>query len=255
MYGLPADLDAIAAATEGRAHELGIPTPRIIVDAARACGAAAPGGPVGNGRQAWATVFSFHRKKHMTTLGEGGMVTTDDDQTAQHLRRLRSFGHGQQWGSSHRMTEHQAAVGLVQLNRLEEMLQPRIALARARTTALAGTPGLVLPPEPAGYRHVYYLYNLILDPGRHPAEARDQVRWALEADVGTVIANEPTYRANPYIADHTSDQLPLPTAEHTADRLVCLPLHPLMTLHDNELITQAVTTAMQRLSPHAPQAR
>jgi perosamine synthetase len=92
MNGLPADIGAITATAQRRAAELGITSPRIVVDAARALGAATPAGRVG-GDGAWITMFSFHRKKLMTTLGEGGLLTTDCPATAQALRRLRSFGH------------------------------------------------------------------------------------------------------------------------------------------------------------------
>lgn len=248
MNGLPADLDTIVDATAARSDELGIRPPPVVVDAARACGAATPAGPVGSGGQAWVTMFSFHRKKHMTTLGEGGMLTTDDDQAATQVRRLRSFGHGQQWGSSHRMTEYQAAVGLVQLRRLEEMLAPRIELARARTARLDRTPGLLLPSEPAGYRHVYYLYNLILDSNLSRG-TRDLFRSALDAHhVGSLIANVPTYKTNPFIAHHTSDQTPLPVAENVANRLLCLAIHPLMSRAENERIADVVTETLDQLN-------
>jgi dTDP-4-amino-4,6-dideoxygalactose transaminase len=75
-----ADVAAITAAATARARELGIAVPRVVVDAARAAGATTPAGPVGSG--AWVTMFSFHRKKAMTTLGEGGMLTTDCEATA-----------------------------------------------------------------------------------------------------------------------------------------------------------------------------
>ncbi|MGH3591850.1 MAG: DegT/DnrJ/EryC1/StrS family aminotransferase, partial [Pseudonocardiaceae bacterium] len=209
MNGLPADLGSITAAATLRAAELGIAIPRIVVDAARATGAATPSGRVG-GDGAWITMFSFHRKKLMTTLGEGGMLTTDCATTAHALRRLRSFGQGQVWGSSYRMTEAQAAVGVVQLHRLEEMLTPRIALARARTSQLADVDGITLPVEPPGYRHIYYLYTVIGDPTWRPG-TRDRIRHLLaEARVGTVIANPPTYAANQLIAQRTAGQWPLP---------------------------------------------
>lgn len=247
MNGLPGDIGAITAAASLRATELGIAAPRIVVDAARATGAATPGGRVG-GDGAWITIFSFHRKKLMTTLGEGGMLTTDCSATAQALRRLRSFGHGQGWGSSYRMTETQAAVGVVQLKRLEEMLAPRIALARARTDQLADVGGITLPVEPAGFRHVYYLYNVICDPSCPPG-TRDRIRQLLgEQRIGTVIANPPTYAANRLIAEHTAGQWPLPVAEDVATRLFCVALHPLMSEVENTRIATAVRTAIDQAS-------
>src|SRR5206468_2673128 len=86
MNGLPADMAALLDLAERHPHPEHGPL-RIIVDAARALGATTPLGPVG--RAGWATVFSFQSKKAMTTLGEGGMVTTLDEELAVRLRRLR----------------------------------------------------------------------------------------------------------------------------------------------------------------------
>ncbi|WP_051860357.1 DegT/DnrJ/EryC1/StrS family aminotransferase [Streptomyces anulatus] len=241
MNGQPADLVAIESETTSRAAALGIGPPRIVVDAARAAGATTPLGPVGSG--GWLTMFSFHRKKLMTTLGEGGMLTTDCEATAHRIRQLRSFGLGQTLGSSHRMTEFQAAVGSVQLKRLDTMNDQRIALARERTRLLTGTPGLHTPGERAGYRHVYYLYNVLLDAAL-PAGTRDRLRDALREEhaIGTVIANPPTYRVHPLIAKATAGQWPLPVAEDVASRLLCPALHPLMSPEDNTRTAEALTT-------------
>jgi perosamine synthetase len=245
MNGLPADIGALTAAAALRAAELGIAVPRIVVDAARTLGATTPTGRVG-GDGAWITMFSFHRKKLMTTLGEGGMLTTGCAATAQALRRLRSFGHGQAWGSSYRMTEAQAAVGVVQLGRLEEMLTPRITLAHARTCQLVDADGIILPVEPAGFRHVYYLYTVICD-SSWPPGTRDRIRQLLdEHRVGTVIANPPTYAANRLIAERTAGQWPLPVAEDVAARLFCPALHPLMNEAENARIATAVRAAIDQ---------
>lgn len=250
MNGLPADLGAIESAVAERAAVLGMPLPRIIVDAARAVGAATPAGPVGS--QGWATIFSFHRKKAMTTLGEGGMITTSCPATARRLRQIRSFGDRECWGSSYRMTEFQAAAGLVQLGRLDSMNETRISLARQRTKLLAescGGLGLMLPAEPAGYRHVYYLYNLMLDPAMAPGavrQARDRVRERLQQchRTGSVIANPPTYAVHRLIAANTAGQGPFPVAESVAARLLCLPVHPLMSEQDNTRIAEATAESV-----------
>ncbi|MGQ0773156.1 MAG: DegT/DnrJ/EryC1/StrS family aminotransferase [Pseudonocardiales bacterium] len=243
MNGQPADVPAITAAAAARAAELGIAVPRVVVDAARTIGGTTPAGPVGSG--AWLTMFSFHRKKAMTTLGEGGMLTTDCAATAHRIRQIRSFGLGQVWGSSHRMTEFQAAVGLVQLGRLDAMNDRRIDLARGRTALLADTPGVQTPAEIVGYRHVYYLYNLLLDPATPPGE-RDRLQAVLRAEhgIGTVVANPPTYRVHPLIATDTAGQGPFPVAEDVAGRLLCTALHPLMTDEDNTAIARAVAESL-----------
>jgi perosamine synthetase len=246
MNGLPADVTAIEALAAERAARLGITAPRIIIDAARAVGAATPAGPVGS--QGWVTIFSFHRKKAMTTLGEGGMLTTQCPDTARRLRQMRSFGDRESWGSSYRMTEFQAAVGLEQLHKLNAMNDKRISLARKRSQMLMGLPGggtLTLPAEPPGYRHVFYLYNVMLG-ANTPPTARDRLRQLLlqRHGLGTVIANPPTYATHRLIRTHTADQGPLPLAEATAGRLICLPVHPLMTDEDNTWIAEELAETL-----------
>lgn len=246
MNGLPADMTAICEAAETRAADLGIAPPRIIVDAARAIGAATPAGPVG--QEGWLTVFSFHRKKLMTTLGEGGMLVTDCYETAARLRRMRSFGQGETWGSSYRMTEFQAAVGSVQLRRLATMTARRIVLARQRTARITAIDELHAPPEPGGFRHVYALYNVLLHADT-PAGARDLLRRRLAErhQVGTVVANPPTYHANRLIRARTADQGRLPVAEEVAGRLLCPGLHPLMTDQENQHVSDALVECTQAL--------
>jgi perosamine synthetase len=246
MNGLPADLAAIGAAVDGAAGQLGIPVPPVIVDAARAQGAATPEGPVGG--QGWITVFSFHRKKLMTTLGEGGMLVTACGETAGRLRRLRSFGDKATWGSNYRMTEFQAAVGSVQLRRLDALNDARIRLARERSRRLAGVAGWQSPPEPDGFRHVFYLYTLVVAEGA-PPDARDRLVDRLERRhrVGSVIANPPTYATHRLIARATADQGPFPVADGMGRRLFCPALHPLMADEDNARIGDALVGCAEAL--------
>jgi perosamine synthetase len=246
VHGLPADLAAIGAAVDEAAHRLGIPAPPVIVDAARAQGAATPQGPVGG--QGWITVFSFHRKKLMTTLGEGGMLVTTCGETASRLRRLRSFGDKATWGSNYRMTEFQAAVGSVQLRRLDILNDARIRLARERSHRLAGVAGWHLPPEPEGFRHVFYLYNLVVAEGAAP-DTRDRIVDRLDRRhrVGSVIANRPTYAAHRLIARATADQGPFPLADGLGRRVFCPALHPLMSDEDNAGIADALVECGEAL--------
>jgi perosamine synthetase len=243
MNGLPADMAAIESAARDRAQELGIPPPRIIVDAARAAGAATPSGRVG--KQGWITIFSFHRKKCMTTLGEGGMLVTASESAAQRLRDMRSIGNWDVWGSSYRMTEFQAAVGSVQLRRLDEMNHCRIRLAHARSRILGDVARLQVPPEPPGFRHVFSLYNLLLPPGARPGD-RDRLMGRLQNfhDVGAVVANPPTYQSHRLIHDHVVSQGPFPIADDVGDRLLCPTLHPLMTEEENTLIAEAISESV-----------
>ncbi|MFJ5851009.1 DegT/DnrJ/EryC1/StrS family aminotransferase [Streptomyces sp. NPDC092903] len=245
MNGLPADMDALEEIASRNPSPVHGPA-KLIVDAARACGADDGAGPVG--ARGWATVFSFQSKKLMTTLGEGGMVTTQDVELTADLRRLRSFGKNQHWGSNYKMTKLQAAVGLVQLRRLDSMNDARIRLAHRRSDLLRALPELTLPPESSGRQHVYYRYNLLV-PEEWAGQRRDQVRERL-ADghgIGSVVADPPTYLTHPGIREHAG-RPSLPVSEATAARLFCPPLHPSMSDSDNESICTAIIDVMQSVA-------
>jgi dTDP-4-amino-4,6-dideoxygalactose transaminase len=243
MNGLPADMDALLNLAARHPHPVHGP-PRVIVDAARACGARTIHGPVGS--QGWATVFSFQSKKLMTTLGEGGMVTTDDRALAVRLRRLRSFGKGHHWGTNLKMTKAQAAVGLVQLRRLDEMNDRRIELALQRTDLLQQVTDLVLPPKLTNRLHVYYRYN-ILTPSTWGSTGRDALMRLLEDNygLGSTVADPPTYLTHQLIREHTAGRR-WPLAEQTAARLLCPCLHPLITDRDNTQICEAIAAGMDK---------
>ncbi|WP_230419396.1 DegT/DnrJ/EryC1/StrS family aminotransferase [Catenulispora pinistramenti] len=160
--GVPADLDAIRALCEE--HGLA-----LLEDAACAAGARYRGQPVGVGAQVAA--WSFHPRKLLTT-GEGGMVTTDDAERAARIRRLREHGmnvsaadrHASakpvleaylETGFNYRMTDIQAAVGLVQLRKLAATVAERRELASRYQRELAGIPGLTAISDP-GYGETNY---------------------------------------------------------------------------------------------------
>jgi perosamine synthetase len=235
--------------------------PKVIGDAARALGGGYQGGKVG--QQSWMTVFSLHTMKMMNTLGEGGMITTDDPELMLRLRALRQWGiaasedleiaRGKKgtgdmgWGSNYKMTKIQAAVGLVQLRRLDEMIAPRVALAKKRTEMLRDVSELTLPFEPAGYEPVYYLYNLFVPRGWAGAK-RDQLMALLREEYGvdTVVANPPVYQADAFLRRMTEGQS-CPRAEELGARLFNPPLHPLMSDADNEYICAAIAEAVDKV--------
>ena len=147
QLGLPCDIDAIGALA--RRHGL-----RVLDDAACAFGSFNKGRPVG--ALADVTVFSLHARKVVTTA-EGGMITTDDAALAERLRRLRHQGMSlsdyarhagpptqfesyPEIGYNHRITDIQAAIGLAQLDRLDDILERRRAVAARYGAIFPGTP-------------------------------------------------------------------------------------------------------------------
>ena len=244
MNGLSAPMDDYLDIAERRPHPKHGPL-KVIGDAARACGGKYKGTRIG--KKGWMTVFSFHTQKLMTTLGEGGAITTDDPDVIERLRALRQFGGGVGWGTNYKMTKVQAAVGLVQLRRLDEMLAKRRKLAQERTEMLEGAPELTLPHEPPDCRHTYYLYTILV-PKDWAGEKRDLLRKIMAEDhnVSCIVANPPVYESVPFLRQVTAGQ-DLPLSEELGRRLFCVGIHPLMTPELNEYICAALIETVERL--------
>ena len=244
MNGLAAPMDELLKIARRHSRSRRRPI-QVIGDAARACGGGCKGEKIG--KKGWMTVFSFHTMKLMTTLGEGGMVTTDSARVAARLRDIRQWGGKSGWGSSYKMTRVQAAVGLVQLRRLDGMIARRVRLARKRSRLLEGAPGLTLPYEPPGYNHTYYLYTMLV-PCEWAGRKRDGVVRILREKyrIGCIIANPPTYQDNSFIRARTARRN-LTLSEEIGARIFCPSIHPLMTDEQNEYISAAVIEAMERV--------
>ena len=160
LYGQTAEMDPILEAAKDR----GIP---VIEDAAQAHGAEYHGRKAG--KLGDTACFSFYATKNMTT-GEGGMIVTDDDAIAQKCRLLRDHGQVAKYehvilGYNYRMTEIAAAIGLVQLKKLDGWVKQRRANARALTKGLEGIEGLVPPAEGNWMVHSYYQYVVRTEDG------------------------------------------------------------------------------------------
>lgn len=175
---VPTSIDALVAV-----HFAGLPVdlsllshrPRVIIeDAAQALGAQTPDGPVGNCAHSDMTCFSFHPVKPVTT-GEGGVVTTNNDELADRLRRFRSHGitptpelGGWSYdvvdeGFNYRLTDIQAALGTSQMRKLDRFIARRQELAAAYDRELASLPVITAPPAPDGFRHGYHLYTIRIE--------------------------------------------------------------------------------------------
>ena len=245
MNGLSAPMDDLLDIADRNPHPKHGPL-KVIGDAARACGGKYKGTRIG--KKGWMTVFSFHTQKLMTTLGEGGAITTDDPDLATQLRSYRQFGtETGGWGTNYKLTKVQAAVGIVQLKRLDEMIAKRVQRAEERTRMLEDVPGLTLPWEPPDCDHTYYLYTC-LAPLDWAGEKRDRLLGILNDDygVGAIVANPPVYQTVPVLREQTAGQA-LPISDEIGARLFCISLHPQLTEEENEYICAAVIKAMDRV--------
>jgi dTDP-4-amino-4,6-dideoxygalactose transaminase len=255
MNGLSADMDALEEIGRRHPHPEHGPI-KVIGDAARTLGATYRGTKVG--KKGWMNIFSFHTQKMITTLGEGGAITTDDRDLMVRLQGIRQFGSPQHsydlllrgvgWGSNYKMTKVQAAVGLVQWKRLNDLVARRRRLAHERTKLLEGCPGLGLPYEPKGYESSFYLYSLLV-PKAWAGEKRDRLMAMLkdEYKVECVVANPPVHNTVPYIQEHTPS-VELPISDEVGGRLFCPPIHPYMPNEDNEYIAAAIWETVARIA-------
>lgn len=173
-YGHPVDMDALREI----AHNNSI---ALFEDAAEAHGATVRGRRVGSTSDAAA--FSFYGNKILTT-GEGGIVTTDDPVIAEAAHELRShsfsgdrhFWHRRR-ASNFRMSNLQAALGIAQLERIDEFLERRRQLAQLYRDLLADIPGVSLPPTEAGLESAHWMFGIVLD--RDFPCSRDELRQRL----------------------------------------------------------------------------
>ena len=158
MYGHPCDMDRILEIARRRGL-------RVLEDACEAHGAEVRGRRVGS--LGAAAVFSFYGNKIMTT-GEGGMVVCNDDAFAARLRLLVNQGFEEPrfvhrvMGFNYRMTNLQAAVGVAQLEKLDEKVARKRELARMYAERLADVRDLELPVERAWAKSVYWMYGIVL---------------------------------------------------------------------------------------------
>jgi perosamine synthetase len=242
QIGLPCEIDAIneIAARHGV---------RVIDDAACAFGSRNLNRPVGS--LAEVTVFSLHARKLVTT-GEGGMIVTNDGALAKRLRQLRHQGmslsdfarHGAaptvfesypEIGYNFRVTDIQAAIGLAQLDRLDDLLARRRAVAQRYQLALDRHPMFLPPQVPAGLSPNWQSYQIVLRPGAQVT--RNVVMDRLYA------MGVPTRRG--VMASHLEPPYSgmggvLPNTERLAATTLQLPMHPALSPAQQDRVLAAL---------------
>lgn len=245
--GHPVDVAAIAET---------VPGALVVEDACHALGAvAADGRPVGACTHAAMAVFSFHPVKIITT-GEGGAITTNDDLLARRCRRFRDHGLvreaaertviGEPWGYemhapgfNYRLTDLQAALGLVQLGRLRELVAARRRIAARYATALRALRGVTLVEPAAGTQSSWHLA-----PVRLPASARRHVYEALRArEIGVQVHYVPVHR-QPFYRQQGADPGHCPAAEAFYREELSLPCFPGMADEDVTRVVDALGEAL-----------
>jgi dTDP-4-amino-4,6-dideoxygalactose transaminase len=232
LFGLVADMDMIMAIADR--HGL-----TVVEDACQAHGATFRGrraGSFGHG------AFSLYATKNMTTA-EGGFVTTADDRLADWLRLYRNQGMRSRYqfemlGYNFRLTDLAAAIGLVQLDKLERNTARRQAIAGTYDEAFGELP-IGLPITPQGRSHVYHQYTLRVGP-RRDAVLADLRAAGVGADVYYPL---PVHRQG-YIMELGLEAV-LPVTDGAAAETIALPMFPGLTAAEQQTVIDAVRTAVE----------
>jgi perosamine synthetase len=242
MFGYPCELDELRAIADR--HGLA-----LIEDACESLGAEYRGAPLGS--QGPAAAFAFYPNKQMAT-GEGGVVTTHSEEEWQLLRSLRNQGrtydsqggwfHHVRLGLNYRWTDVQAAIGLAQLEKLDDILELRGAAAARYGGLLADIDGVEPPaPDDAEHRRSWFVYVVKLDEGIDRAAVMDTLRREGIATAEYV----PCIHLQPYMRERFGfGEGMCPVAEGIAARTMALPFFTQIEAEDQERVVDVLASAL-----------
>ena len=220
------------------------PNARYIEDAAHSLPADVRGIPAG--KLGDAAALSFYVTKTMTTGGEGGMLLTDDDALASRAAVMRlhgisadawnRYGSGGSWsyevveaGYKYNLTDLAAAIGLVQLERLDELADARAAIAARYDAAFEGSALLELPPRRERDQHSWHLYAVRLNLDALSLGRAEVIQRLGEAGIGTSVHFIPLHLHPHYQRRYGYKPGDFPVAESIFERSISLPIWPGMT--------------------------
>ena len=233
IYGYPADMDEIREIAESRSV-------RVVEDAAESLGATYKGAQTG--RLSDAGCFSLYATK-VVTSGEGGAISTDDDELADLLRLVRNHGqvHGydsRHLGFNYRLPEMSAALASVQMDRLDGFLKARERNARYLGERVAHLDGVKFTQDAGDRTHVFYLYTLYL------RKNREKVRQALnEAGIGAAVYWHIPVHKTPLYVGLGYGRKSLRKTEAAASHVLSLPVYPGLSGADLERVADEFTKA------------
>lgn len=242
IYGLPVDMDPILHV----ADRFGL---KIIEDAAEMHGQTYKGRPCGSFGHI--STFSFYPNKHITT-GEGGMLLTDENYLAERCRSLRNlcfqpkkrFVH-EELGFNFRMTNLQAALGLAQLERLEEFVARKRRMGKRYNELLSNVHGLELLPEKTGYaENIYWVYGIVLK-DEVPFDAEEAMRRLGSRKIGTRPFFWPMHQQPVFLKMGLFSRESHPVAERLARRGFYIPSGMALTDDQIEEAAKAVKEMMK----------
>lgn len=245
IYGLPVEVDRVLALAEK--YNL-----KVIEDAAEMHGQTYNGRPCGSFGDI--STFSFYPNKHITT-GEGGMVMTDDEELAERCRMIRNlcfrkdvrYVHDE-ISDNYRFTNLQAAVGLAQLERLDEFVGKKRRMGSYYTEKLREIDGLILPLEKTDYAdNIYWVYGIVLDKN---INVDNKVMQKLLAEEGIssrtffwCMHEQPVYQKQGLFANET-----YPNAEYLARKGFYIPSGLALTEEQMEQVVKGVKNVMRKIT-------
>lgn len=241
LYGLPVDLDPILEMAEKRDIS-------VIEDAAQSIGATYNNRPIGG--ISHLTCFSFYPSKNMTT-GEGGMITTNDDDLVEALRMIRTHGESKPYwverlGHNYRMTELQAAMGIVQLQRLPKNLERRRENAAILTEKLGRAKKLILPSETEDRRHAWNLYTVRVK-GANRGKRNKIVEYLRSKRVSAEVYYPTPIHLLPYYKRTFGFKKGmLPNTERASSQVISLPVHPKLTPEHLDSIAKTLRKSLAK---------
>lgn len=232
--GQPADMDSILEIAE--THDM-----HVIEDAAEAHGALYKGKKAGTLGDL--NCFSFYPNKNMTTA-EGGMITTDNEELALKMRMIRSHGQDRRYhhvmlGYNYRMTDIQASLGLVQLKRLDWVVEKKVECADYYNEQINTIRGnkIRTPYSAPHATHVYMFYAIKFQ----NKETRDKAILKLEEKlVETRVAFPPIHLQPLYRNLYGYAEGYLPVTEEVSDTILCLPIYPHISREEQQYVLSAL---------------
>lgn len=250
QIGLPCDLAALAAI----ATSAGL---RVIEDAGCALGAAYLGRRIGTSHDP--VCFSLHPRKTITT-GEGGVLVTRDAEFAARARAYRShgasvsalerhqsggllYGTYSDVGHNFRFTDVQAAIGVVQMDKIDDILRRKTAVAARYTAALETIDGVTPPAVPAGYIHAWQSYLVTLSPALSGARDRIILRLS-EQGISSLRGIAPLHR-EPVFARGAEPLVDLPHSDDMYHRTIFLPIFAAMTTAEVDYVIDRFAAAVE----------
>ena len=235
--GHPAKLDVLSEIAEDKGIYL-------LNDAAEALGAKYMGKDVASFGDV--VIFSFSPNKTITT-GEGGMIVTDDEELAEKARIIKDYGQKGRFnnieiGNNYHMTEMQAAIGLVQLKKLEEIVKRKRRNAKMLSDELSDIEGIKIPIEMNECKHVYCLYSIRVLKG-----SRDKVMKMLDsAGIQTRIYFPPVHKT-PMMRKYNYKADSLKKTEEVANTILSLPSSPKLKEEEIKYIGRVIRNVIRKL--------